>query len=243
MNHCLLVQPMKYGQITPPDSPTKAAGTPRDLKNQGLRSIVNSMFSELRRIKHVYSHPQALEQCQEFLAKSLPWAELHQTSSTAEAADVASTDHTGSNAAIASIVTAREMGLKVLLEDMQDVRENSTRFLILKRDPVDAPPWHSSLSHPKGERRTLLLSFAIEQQGNGNLIHSLGTFDKPNIRISNIHCRPSRKSPFHYVYFVEIEWRVDEEGRKQLHDALRDLGQSTSSRRCHGSWGRGSVEW
>ncbi|KAF2102923.1 PDT-domain-containing protein [Rhizodiscina lignyota] len=241
ISHCLLVRSIEHGQITPPDSPA-GAGTPADHTDQGSRSLDGSAFAELKRIKHVYSHPQALGQCREFLAANLPWAELHQTSSTAEAAIIASKDHTNSSAAVGSVLAARQIGLRVLLEGVQDVRENSTRFLVLKRDPADAPPWHSSRTHPEGEQRKLLVSFAIDQRAQGKLAHALSTFNKPSIQLTNIHSRPSRKSPFHYVYFVEIQWRAEKDGGQQLQDALRDLGKISQSRRCHGTWGP-TLEW
>lgn len=128
------------------------------------------------------------------------------------------------------------MGLQVLLEGVQDVKENSTRFLILKKDPLCAPPWHTH-AHADDEDRKLLVSFSVDQRDQSKLVAALSTFNRPSIQLRNVHSRPSRKSPFHYVYFVEVEWQAAKDGGKQVNEALVELGQVAQSRRCHGSWG------
>lgn len=235
VSHCLLVRSAGDGQITPPDSPASEA-SPVDTSGPTLAT------EQLKKIKHVYSHPQALGQCRDFLAQTLPWAELHHTTSTAEAAVVASKDVANASAAIGSAVTARRLGLQVLQNNVQDIKDNTTRFLILKKDPLNAPPWHTQAHFEHGETRRMLVSFAIDTREHSKLGYALKTFNKPHIHLGNVHSRPSRKSPYHYVYFAEVEWCVDKDGGQEVNEALRDLGKVAQSRRCHGSWGP-TLEW
>lgn len=238
ISHCLLIRSVKHGQLTPPGS---KAASPEDAADPALPRFDGSTFDELRRIKHIYSHPQALGQCRDFLAKVIPWAVIHDTTSTAEAANIASKDLTNSSAALGSAITARQMGLQILMEGVQDVQDNSTRFLVLKKDPLDAPPWHTK-TYESGEQRSLLVSFCVNQSDQGKLVAALSTFDKPDLQLKSVHSRPSRVSAFDYIYFVEVGWRTGRQSAAQVDEALVQLGKVAQGRRCHGSWGP-KLEW
>jgi chorismate mutase/prephenate dehydratase len=146
---------------------------------------------DLGRIERVYSHPQALAQCREWLAKHLPRAQLVVSLSTASAAREATTDD--SSAAIASRLAAELTGLAVLRDNIQDRKENATRFVVLAKE--DAPA--------TGNDRTSIL-FATRDE-RGALRRVLEIFDEEGINLSRIESRPRRGERWQYVFFTDLE--------------------------------------
>lgn len=146
---------------------------------------------DLGRIERVYSHPQALAQCREWLAKHLPRAQLMVSLSTTAAAREAAADP--ASAAIASRLAAELTGLMVLRENIQDRKENATRFIVLAKE--DAPA--------TGHDRTSIL-FATKDQ-RGALRRVLEIFDEEGINLSRIESRPRRGERWQYVFFVDLE--------------------------------------
>jgi chorismate mutase / prephenate dehydratase len=146
---------------------------------------------DLSKIERVYSHPQALAQCREWLAKHLPRAELVQSLSTSSAAREAAADEGG--AAIASRLAAELNGLVVIREGIQDRKENATRFVVLAKQ--DAPP--------TGDDRTSILFSTRDQRGA--LRRVLEIFDEERINLSRIESRPRRGERWQYVFFTDLE--------------------------------------
>jgi chorismate mutase / prephenate dehydratase len=151
---------------------------------------------DIGRIERVFSHPQALAQCREWLAKHLPRAQLVVTPSTATAARDAARDD--ASAAVASRLAAELTGLRVIREKIQDRAENATRFVILALD--DAPP--------SGADRTSVVFATPDSQGA--LRRVLQIFDEEGINLSRIESRPRRGEMWQYVFFTDFEGhRVD----------------------------------
>jgi chorismate mutase / prephenate dehydratase len=108
----------------------------------------------LTAVERVYSHPQALAQCRDWLRKNLPQAQLIQTPSTAAAAREAAGDPAA--AAIGSALCAELYGVPVLREHIQDRPENATRFVTLAR--TDGP-------RTGADKTTLAFALADEAHG------------------------------------------------------------------------------
>jgi chorismate mutase/prephenate dehydratase len=151
---------------------------------------------DLGRIERVYSHPQAIAQCREWLFKHLPRAQLVVSLSTSSAAREAATDDAA--AAIASKLAADLAGLTILREGIQDRKENATRFVVLSK--TDGPPTGS-------DRTSLLFSTRDER---GALRRALEIFDEEGINLSRIESRPRPGERWQYVFFTDLEGhRVD----------------------------------
>ena len=146
---------------------------------------------DLGRIERVYSHPQAIAQCREWLFKHLPRAQLVVSLSTSSAAREAATDDAA--AAIASRLAAELAGLTVLREGIQDRKENATRFVVLSKS--DAPP--------TGHDRTSLLFSTRDVRGA--LRRVLEIFDEEGINLSRIESRPRRGERWQYAFFADLE--------------------------------------
>jgi chorismate mutase/prephenate dehydratase len=146
---------------------------------------------DLGRIERVYSHPQAIAQCREWLFKHLPRAQLVVSLSTSSAAREAASDDAA--AAIASHLAAELAGLTILREAIQDRKENATRFVVLSK--TDAPP--------TGHDRTSLLFSTRDERGA--LRRALEIFDAEGINLSRIESRPRPGERWQYVFFTDLE--------------------------------------
>jgi chorismate mutase/prephenate dehydratase len=145
-------------------------------------------------VERVYSHPQALGQCRDWLGENLPRAALVNCASTADAARTTHED--ARSAAIASELAARLYGLTILREALQDVRHNITRFLVVGGpDAGDPEPG-------KGYKTSVAL--ALPDQA-GWLFRALGPLSDAGINLTKIESRPSRKAAWDYVFFLDLD--------------------------------------
>jgi chorismate mutase/prephenate dehydratase len=146
---------------------------------------------DLAEVERVYSHPQALAQCRRWLAANLSRATPIETSSTAEAARLAREDARG--AAVASELAARLYDLQVARRGIEDVQGNVTRFLVLGKRQAE----------PTGRDKTAVLLALRDEPGI--LYRVLGPFAERGINMTKIESRPSRRRPFEYVFFVDVD--------------------------------------
>ncbi|KAG9290928.1 hypothetical protein G9A89_011078 [Geosiphon pyriformis] len=165
--------------------------------------------SELSNIKRVYSHPQAFGQCQKWLDANLKDVDYVDASSTSKAAQLAAAEPHA--ASISSIKCAQLYGLNVLYRDIEDAKDNVTRFFILA----------TSSDAPTSDDKTFIL-FTVDHRQPGALCDALKVFKDHNINLTQIDSRPSRQRPWHYVFFVELQGHKDCEDVKS---ALTELNQ------------------
>jgi chorismate mutase/prephenate dehydratase len=183
-----------------------------------------SQARSLSSITTVYSHPQALAQCRNWLVKHLPRAQVVQTTSTAAAAREAHTDERA--AAIGADIAAELHDVPILRTRIQDRRENATRFVVLAHG--DAPP--------SGRDRTTL-AFGVAHH-EGALRRVLTDFETAGVNLTRIESRPSRKAPWQYVFLVDVEGhRAD----PALSSALRAVKKSAAYLKVVGSYPRGDT--
>ena len=185
------------------NSPLKIAGEVQLRVHHNLLSALDAPDS----IQRVYSHQQSLAQCREWLDENLATVERVAVSSNAEAARLASQDKEA--AAIASREAADIYGLKVLVPNIEDEPDNTTRFLVIGRDEVP----------PSGKDKTSLLLSAANKPG---ALHSLlAPMARHGISMTRIESRPSRRGVWEYVFFVDIEGHTAESRVAQAVDELR----------------------
>ena len=144
-----------------------------------------------REVKEVYSKPQALSQCRNWLAKHLPLARTIEVTSTSTAAQLAS-EKPGA-AAIASLQAGVHFGLQVLAERIEDNPTNSTRFSVIGEKSAE----------PTGNDRTAMM-FQVEHQP-GALADALGIFKRNGLNLTWIESFPIPGSERAYLFFVEME--------------------------------------
>jgi chorismate mutase/prephenate dehydratase len=167
-----------------------------DLKicSQVLLDVTHHLMSKtaaLAQIREVYSHPQVLGQCRQWLMKNMPKAHLIPVVSTTKAAQMVAGKKNA--ACIASKIAASLYGLTVLKNNIQDSTHNITRFLVIAA--MDVPP--------TGKDRTSVV-FSIKDKV-GALHAMLTPFMRNKINLTKIESRPSKKKAWDYYFFVDCE--------------------------------------
>jgi len=164
---------------------------------------------ELAGVKRIYSHPVALAQCQRFLRR-LKRVEKVSFYDTAGSVKHIRDQGLRDAAAIASREAARIYGLRILRENVEDNRENFTRFLAL------APRG----KFPQGGKKTTIV-FGLRNEP-GALFRALSVFALRNIDLTKIESRPIHGQPWEYLFYIDLT--IDARSR-ECRNALRHLGE------------------
>ncbi len=175
-------------------------------------------------IQTIYSHPQALAQCREWLAKHLPKVDLVRASSTAEPLPKLKEDINAG--VIASPWGAKIYNLPVLAHPINDYADNYTRFWILGRQLSTGGQYTS-------------LAFSLVSNEPGALLKPLQLFSALNINMSRIESRPTKRSLGDYIFFVDVEANAKEPTMKT---ALEVLKLHTAQLKVFGSYDLTKLE-
>jgi chorismate mutase/prephenate dehydratase len=173
--------------------------------------IHNTLISESRSIgalKRIYSHPQPIMQCRQWIEKHLPQLQLVEVESTARAAELCVNDPTAG--AIASELAARLYGLNILARRIEDQVQNTTRFLIISRKPVSRT----------GHDKTSIL-FSIKDR-TGALYKILQPFAASKINLTKIESRPSKRKPWEYFFYLDLEGHEEDLKVRRALSQLQD---------------------
>ncbi len=171
-------------------------------------------------IRVVYSHPQALAQCHQWLMERLPHANRRETNSTADAINYLLGDkNPKTRAAIGRRELARQHRLSAVA--IPDQRDNKTRFLII------------GLGQPKPGRRSKTSLLLALKDKPGALHDVLMPFKRHRINLTKIESRPSKRKAWEYLFFIDFEGHVSEPRVKR---ALQSLERSTTLLRVLGSY-------
>jgi chorismate mutase/prephenate dehydratase len=147
-------------------------------------------------IRKVYSHPQPIAQCRDWLADNLANVPLVDVASTAVAAQIVNEDYTA--AAIASELAATMYDLKVVRERIEDQVNNFTRFLVIGK----------KLADQSGDDKTSLM-FSVKDEV-GILYRMLEPFSKRGINLSKIESRPLKKKAWEYIFFLDLVGHISD---------------------------------
>jgi len=153
--------------------------------------LIANPQAELNSIKVVYSHPQALAQCRNFLER-LGW-ELISTYDTAGSVKLIKEKGIADAAAIASEQAAKIYEMKILEKNIADNPNNFTRFFVLSE--TDAPP--------SGNDKTSII-FSTKHVP-GALYRALEEFARRGINLTKIESRPTRRKPWEYNFYLDFE--------------------------------------
>jgi chorismate mutase / prephenate dehydratase len=170
-------------------------------------------------IKKLYSHPQSLGQCRDWVRKTLPHVEIVETSSNARSAELAAKEKGA--AAIAGVLASEKYRVPVLEYDIQDNVANATRFLVLGRQS----------SPPTGDDRCSLM-FSIADRP-GALYRALAAFRRYRINMTKIESRPSKRKAWEYLFFVDCAGHEED---RRLSKAISQLGEHCSYVKVLGSY-------
>jgi chorismate mutase/prephenate dehydratase len=201
--------------------------TPLNIRAEVFLRINHFLIStrkEIDGIKRVYSHPQALAQCQHWLRKNLLHCSLCEVESTAAATQRVLEDKEG--AAIGSNLAASTYGLMIIAEGIEDSSSNTTRFLIIGKGK----------NEPSGKDKTSIL-FGTPH-APGALHDALEPFAREHINLVKIESHPVKDRMWEYLFFVDFDGHLEDDKIKKC---LKDLKGLTSFVKILGSYPRGEV--
>ncbi len=147
---------------------------------------------------------------------------METSSTTAAAARAAADEHAG---ALAGLLAAEKYGLEVRHENVEDLAENITRFLVLSKTPAPVT----------GDDKTSIM-FAVRDKV-GALYDTLLPFKANNLNMTMIQSRPSKRKSWEYVFFVDFAGHISEANCAQV---IRELSEHTVFVKVLGSYPRSS---
>ncbi len=181
--------------------------------------------ADIGSIQTICAHQQALEQARRWLDQHWPNAQRVAVSSNAEAAKKAMQDATF--AAIASDKAAESYQLVTLAGPIEDSPNNTTRFLVLGRQPIA----------PSGNDKTTMMIAAHNKPGV--LFHLLQPFKKAGVSLTRIDTRPSQTQKWTYLFFIECEGHQED---AVLQTILHELEEKSIQLKLLGSYPKVMVD-
>lgn len=164
--------------------------------------------TKIDQIKTVYSHPQALAQCRKFLEQHKLRA--ISTFDTAGSVKMIKEEKLTEAAAIASERAAQIYNMTILEKEIEDIKNNSTRFFVLDKND----------SQYSGMDKTSII-FAAKSVP-GALYKILKEFADRNINLTKIESRPTKSTPWEYHFYLDFEGHRTETKQQQALEAIKD---------------------
>ena len=187
-----------------------------------LMGLAEARVEELER---VYSHPQAFQQCREFLEKNPGW-DLVSYKDTASAIQKVKESGDPREAAIGEGAEPLA-GMEVLKEGIETNPRNFTRFVVITRN--------ESIPGPKNKSSII---YSVSDKP-GALFETLRIFAANNVNIVKLESRPIHSRPWVYMFYVDLEMDIAEESNKPIMDGLIE---KTEFFKFLGSYNRGMQE-
>ena len=174
----------------------------------------------LEQIHTVFSHPQALMQCSEYLNSHGEWSQIS-VENTAVAAKKVLEEGDPSQAAVASEAAAKLYGLQILKSGINYNKDNVTRFIVVSRNRVY-----------QKDAAKVSLCFELPHR-SGTLYNMLSNFIYNNVNMRMIQSRPIPGRNWEYRFFVDIEGRLDEPA---VANALKGVSEEAANLRILGNY-------
>ena len=190
-----------------------------EIINRISHCLIAHQGAKLNQIKTVYSHPQALAQCRKFLEQHKLKATA--TFDTAGSVKMIKENNLMDAAAIASERAATIYNMSILAKEIEDIKNNSTRFFVLNKK--DSPY--------TGQDKTSII-FAAKSIP-GALYQVLKEFADRNINLTKIESRPTKSTPWEYHFYLDFEGHRTE---KQSQNALNGIKDKTIFVKILGSY-------
>lgn len=183
-----------------------------------IHNLIVNPGTRIEDIKKVYSHPQGLAQCKEFLQRELPWAEAIPFFDTAGAVSFVKEQNDNSLAAIAGAPAAVYNGMEILRQGIETNPSNYTRFYVITREE------NSELYKGSAPSDKAALSFSVSDEP-GSLMKVLEILYHNNLNMQKLESRPIPGKPWEYNFFVEVRI-LDPEDFRRATDEVRKTAAS-----------------
>ena len=179
---------------------------------------------DMSKVQRIYSHQQSFAQCRRWLDQNCPGIDRIPVSSNAEAARLASEQ--ADAAAICGLPAVEIFGLKICYQNIEDLSDNTTRFVIIGNQDVD----------PSGNDKTSLL--ISTQNVPGALLRLLQPLADNGISMNKIESRPAQGRKWAYVFFIDIDGHQRDEN---VISALEELRPQASLFKILGSYPKATL--
>jgi len=203
-----------------------------------------SKCEKIEEINNIYSHPQAIAQCRNYIMNTLPNAITNEVSSTVAAARLCSINANMENkaACISSKACQALYGLNILAENVNDEKNNMTKFIVISKkengtiskasnayldNTQNAPHFGGVIKHNKTS-----IVFGTKNKP-GELYKVLGIFNAFNINLSKIESRPAKTRLGEYIFWIDFDGNKNEEKIKVL---LKEVKSKATHFRILGSY-------
>lgn len=164
--------------------------------------------SEFKDIEKIWSHPQSISQCANYIAKNN--FEAIPCANTAVAARDVANEKRLNVAAICSYKAAEEYGLKILDNHLQDNKENTTRFIVI-----------SKKLYISKDANKISLCFSLPHV-TGSLYSLLCRFNSLGLNLTKIESRPRKDKEFEYLFYLDFSGNVHSENVVDLISQLSE---------------------
>ena len=161
----------------------------------------------LHEAEKVYSKPEVFAQCRNWLSATFKEAKTVSVASSAKAAQMAADEPY--SAAIGSRIAAELYGLKIVCENIEDIPNNVTRFLVIGKQDT---------KRTSDDKTAMLFSTAHKA---GALADVLNVFKSCGVNLTNIESRPSKKRQWEYYFFVDCQGHKGDENVRQAVEQAR----------------------
>ncbi len=176
------------------------------------------------KIRHIYSHQQSFAQCRRWLDQNFPGQDRITVSSNGEAARLARQEPDA--AAICGLPAVEAFGLKICHENIEDVSDNTTRFVVIGNQDIA----------PSGSDKTSLLISARNEPGA--LLGLLQPLADHGISMNKIESRPAPNRKWEYMFFVDVDGHQQD---SNIIDAMEDLKRQAAFLKVLGSYPKASL--
>ena len=199
-------------------------------------ALIGLEGSQASDIKTVFSHPQGIAQCADFLADQ-PW-DVVETSSTSDAVRIVKEKNAKENAAIASIAAADAFKLALIKEGIEIDPNNYTRFILISatntnKSSVDRKGFSTNESSTAKGKPMVSLSFSTKNEP-GSLLRCLTVLHYLGLNMTRLESRPVQGEPWTYMFYTDIALTIGQDSRlidtaveelKAVSEKVRVLGK------------------
>ena len=180
-----------------------------EVKHRIEHNLLGIKGSKIEDIKRVYSHEQALMQCSEFLGKYPEWEKVKMNNTALSAKYIGDTKNK-ENACIANMETREMYNLELLQPDINNEKENFTRFFIVS---------NKNIICENSEKISVITSTKNE---SGALMKLLKVFSDYGLNMVNLKSRPKTNKPWEYYFYIDFEGNLEEENVEKALKEIRE---------------------
>jgi len=179
--------------------------------NLSIDHALCSTETDIKKIKKVYSHFKAIPQCYHYLKDHWIKEQIVVSDTAGAAIQLSKTKEAGA-AAICSKLAGEMYWLNILDEAIQDQKGNTTRFVIIV-------PKDSKIEYKIKQNKVSILFEA--RNIPASLYKCLGAFATNNVNLTKIESLPNIKNPFSYLFWLDFEWKLEDENVKSSLEELK----------------------